>query len=96
MAVRPDNRLLDVPMVPVSCGACGARVETRKSSWDQTSIQWHADALRTCEERRAAGCADRPTPFTGCLSLTTAIREAAVRGRIRVQSEETDGTAGIL
>ncbi|MFI1567945.1 ferredoxin [Streptomyces sp. NPDC020490] len=94
MAVRPDNRLLDAPMVPVSCGACGARVEARKSSWEQTSIQWHAEALRSCAERRAAGCGERPASFTGCRSLTTAIGEAAVRGRLRVQSEETDGTAG--
>ncbi|MFE4454539.1 ferredoxin [Streptomyces sp. NPDC056796] len=92
MAPRPDNRLLDAPMVPVSCEACGAQVEARKSSWEQTSIQWHAEGLRTCAERRDASRAERPAPFTGCRSLTTAIGQAALRGRIRVQSEEADAT----
>lgn len=92
MAVRPDNRLEDAPMTGVACGTCGARVEARKSSWEQTSIQWDTEALRTCAKRRAAG--EGAMPFTGCRSLAAAIGEAAVSGRIRVRSDETgDGAA---
>jgi hypothetical protein len=39
MVIRPDNRLDDAPMVPVVCARCGAGVQVRKSSWNQTSVQ---------------------------------------------------------
>ncbi|OEV04544.1 hypothetical protein [Streptomyces oceani] len=52
MAPRTDNRLLDSPMRPVVCRACGARVAARKSSWEQTSVQWDSEALSACAERR--------------------------------------------
>jgi hypothetical protein len=90
MAVRPDVRLDDAPMQPVSCGTCEAIVEARKSSWDQTSIQWNDAALATCIERRAS--TPRPGPngatFTGCAALRDAIREAAVRGTLDVVDAE--------
>ena len=87
MAVRADNRLADGPMTPVACATCGAGVEARKSSWEQTSVQWHADAVERCLERRASG--PRPGPngggFPGCQALRESIREAAVRGELPVQ-----------
>lgn len=90
MAIRPDVRLDDAPMQPVSCGTCGAQVLARKSSWDQTSLQWSDDALASCVERRAS--APRPGPnggtFAGCSSLRTTVREAAVRGELTVVSGE--------
>ena len=64
MAVRPDNRLADSPMVPVAAAAA-VRLLARKSTWDQTSVQWNAEASARCLERRdaehlaahpAAGC----------------------------------------
>lgn len=79
-------RLETVAMTPVTCGACGAAVTARKSSWDQTTIQWQGDALQRCRERGAgtryvgAGGA----VFTGCDALRDAIREAAVRGELPV------------
>ncbi|MFF8596451.1 ferredoxin [Streptomyces sp. NPDC015220] len=93
MAVRQDNRLLEEPMAPVTCGTCGAEVEARKSSWEQTSVQWHAGALASCAERRAAA-AGPGTVFTGCRALARAIGEAAVQGRIRVQCDDADDTRG--
>jgi hypothetical protein len=88
MAVRPDVRLDDTPMQPVSCGTCGAHILARKSSWDQTSLQWSDNALAACVERRASG--PRPGPngatFAGCAALRTAVREAAVRGELAVIS----------
>lgn len=86
MSVRPDVRLDDAPLQPVTCGTCGGHVQARKSSWDQTSIQWSAEALAACVERRAS--LPRPGPngatFTGCAALRDAIREAAVRGDLTV------------
>ncbi|MER6633227.1 ferredoxin [Streptomyces sp. NPDC000987] len=78
-------------MTSVDCTLCGARVEARKSSWEQTSVQWHADALAACAERRVAATGAGAV-FTGCRTLKRTIGEAAVQGRIRVRSEEADGT----
>ena len=88
-APRPDVRLDDGAMEPVTCTTCSARVEVRKSSWEQTSIQWHADALGACLERRASQPGTGPNAsFVGCTALDLSIREAAVRGVIPVQSGE--------
>lgn len=90
MAVRTDVRLADSPMRPVRCGTCDGVVEVRKSSWDQTSIQWHEDAVRACVQRRAA----QPNPgpngqfFSGCTALLESVREAAARGEITIQTED--------
>ncbi len=77
-------------MQPVTCAQCRAQVEVRKSSWDQTSIQWHDDAMSACLERRAAlpGQGPKDATFVGCSALRDAIREAAVRGDLGVQSDE--------
>jgi len=76
-------------MTPVACTTCGAGVEARKSSWDQTSIQWSAEARGACVERRASS--PRPGPngdaFLGCAALNQSLREAAVRGDLPVQEE---------
>ena len=84
--VRQDVRLENGPMARLACRTCGASVEARKSSWDQTSIQWHADALAACLERRASPA--RPgangAVFTGCSALRESLREAAVRGDLPV------------
>ena len=90
MSVRPDNRLADVPMTPLACHTCGAGVEVRKSSWDQTSIQWHQDAVDACVERRATtvGAGPNGAAFAGCAALRDSVRAAAVRGDLRVVDEE--------
>jgi hypothetical protein len=49
--VRTDNRLDTLPMAPVTCANCSARVLVRKSSWNQTSVQWNAEASARCSER---------------------------------------------
>ncbi|MCX6401481.1 MAG: hypothetical protein NTX33_16320 [Propionibacteriales bacterium] len=88
---RPDVRLEDAPMQPVDCPSCGAQVTARKSSWDQTTVQWTSPALAQClERRRAVEESDRPNrrAFPGCPALREAVREAAVRGILDVQSGE--------
>lgn len=89
MAVRPDVRLDDAPLEPLTCSTCQARVEVRKASWEQTSIQWQADALAVCLEHRATskGAGPNGAVFPGCATLSRTIMEAAVRGDVRVRDD---------
>lgn len=87
MTLRPDNRLADVPMTPLRCGRCASRVLVRKSSWDQTSVQWDAAAVQGCAERSHAervAARGRPEPFLACSALSESIVEAARHGELTV------------
>jgi hypothetical protein len=90
MAVRPDNRLTDSPMVPVACHRCGASVLARKSSWNQTTLQWDAEASARCLERRdaenLAAHAGRSL-FLACSALSDSILEAVRHGDLPVVDE---------
>ncbi|MBY0287066.1 MAG: ferredoxin [Mycobacteriaceae bacterium] len=90
MAVRPDNRLADAPMVSVGCRRCGACVQARKSSWNQTSVQWNADASARCLERRDAEHltehAERGL-FLACSALNGSIIDAVRTGDLPVVDE---------
>ncbi|MBO0676698.1 ferredoxin [Mycolicibacterium sp. S2-37] len=93
MSVRPDNRLDDSPMVPVTCRACGAEVSARKSSWEQTSVQWNADAIERCPQRRDAeelAAHSRPSVFLSCSELTESILDAVRDGRLEIVDETVD------
>lgn len=87
MTLRPDNRLADVPMTPVRCGRCASRVLVRKSSWDQTSVQWDAVAVQGCMERNhAEQVAPQGSlePFLACTALGASIADAARHGNLTV------------
>lgn len=89
MTVRPDNRLADVPLRPVVCRGCGATVEARKSSWAQTSVQWTADAMARCPQRREAATLTGlgNGVFLLCSALRDSIEDAARRGDLPVVDE---------
>lgn len=98
MTVRPDNRLNDAPMLPVACASCGAQVVVRKSSWEQTSVQWNRAALGQCFEHgqqrqdlaqpSTDGTVMRPGMYRACTRLRASI-EAAVRdGSLPVFEED--------
>jgi hypothetical protein len=95
MAVRPDNRLADSPMVPVACRRCAASVLARKSSWNQTSVQWDAEASARCIERREAenlpAYAGRSL-FLACSALRESIVEAVRHGDLPVVDETVPAT----
>ncbi|WP_433463671.1 ferredoxin [Spirillospora sp. CA-128828] len=76
MTTRQDERHLDGPLLPVRCRRCAAEVLVRKSSWEQTSIQWNAEARGAC-----VGLDD---PHATCPALRSAIQEAALNGAITV------------
>jgi len=89
-SLRPDNRLDEVPMTPVACHTCGARVLARKSSWNQTSVQWNAAATARCAERAEAQqismLEDRGV-FLSCSALSESIRHAVRRGELPIVDE---------
>ncbi|WP_101947491.1 ferredoxin [Mycobacterium sp. 3519A] len=89
MAVRPDNRLADSPMVPVTCRRCGAEVLARKSTWDQTSVQWNADASARCLERRDADqlAGHGRGLFLACSALRDSLMAAAREGVLPIVDE---------
>ena len=86
MSVRADNRLAEMQMVPVACRNCGARVLARKSSWNQTSVQWNNDATARCTERieaeRVAG--HHRGPFLVCSALRDSIEAAVATGQLTI------------
>ncbi|BBZ69448.1 ferredoxin [Mycobacterium paraseoulense] len=91
-SVRHDNRLDDMPMVPIACGSCGAQVLVRKSSWNQTSVQWNADATGRCVERAEAQRISTPGGrgvFLACSALRESMLEAVRRGGLAIVDETT-------
>lgn len=88
-----DDRLTDrAPMHPVSCGQCGSRVLVRKSSWQQTSVQWNSEAVRGCTERTAAASGSAaPGGFEACHALGANIRDAALNGTVEVLDDDRAG-----
>ncbi len=89
-SARTDARLVDMPMAPITCRECGARVLARKSSWNQTSVQWDACAMARCAERREAGrtTEDRRGLFLTCSALKQSIEAAVAAGELSVVRAE--------
>jgi hypothetical protein len=87
--IRTDDRLLDSPPCPVRCRDCGAKVLVRKSSWQQTSIQWDAEATGRCLEQREWGAAAQRAceRFLVCSTLRDSIEDAARNGELPVLDE---------
>lgn len=89
-SVRQDNRLDEMPMVPVACRTCGARVLARKSSWNQTSVQWNAEATARCAERAEAQRISMPGGrhvFLACSALSESILDAVRHGDLSIVDE---------
>ncbi len=88
-SARQDNRLDEMPMVTVTCRACGAQVLARKSSWNQTSVQWNADATARCPERaEAQKMSDHcGGVFLACAALSESILDAVRHGDLAIVDE---------
>jgi hypothetical protein len=77
-------------MVPVTCRRCGAEVWARKSSWQQTSVQWDATAAALCPQRRdaqALAAHGGRGVFLACSELSESILAAAREGGLPVLDE---------
>ena len=91
MTVRPGNRLADSPMVHVACRRCSANVLARKSTWEQTSVQWDALSTARCEQRadaRALSALGGRGIFLGCSELTESILGAVSTGELTLVDEQ--------
>nr|WP_228806651.1 ferredoxin [Nocardia cyriacigeorgica] len=80
IADRTDNRLDDVPLQPLRCDECAARVLVRKSSRAQTSLQWTAEARSACYEL-ASSLAPGPA-LAGCSRIRRTIDAAVASGEL--------------
>jgi YD repeat-containing protein len=91
---RSDDRLDDLPMTPVQCQRCHAIVQVRKSSWQQTSVQWDEAGARTCPERRTSlsGGGIREADFFTCAGLRESIAQAALSGTIPLVDDVDEET----
>ncbi len=84
MSVRTDNRLDEMPMVPLVCRSCAAQVLVRKSTWNQTSVQWSAEATARCAERLEAERIPGHRIFLVCSALRESIEVAVVTGELTI------------
>ena len=95
MTLRADNRLADAPMTAVQCRRCATQVLVRKSSWDQTSVQWNALASACCIERSDA---ERLVAYGGhglflaCSVLSESITDAVRHGELPIVDETPPAT----
>jgi hypothetical protein len=88
--VRTDNRLEEMPMARVACRNCGAEVLARKSSWNQTSVQWNGEATARCAERAEAEKISAPGSrgvFLVCSALSESIVDAVRHGDLAIVDE---------
>ena len=77
-------------MMPVACSRCGACVLARKSTWNQTSVQWNAEASAACLERRDAenlAAHSSRGLFLACSALSDSILDAVRNGDLPVVDE---------
>lgn len=80
MTLRQDNRLVDgVPMRPVRCLRCATEVLVRKSSWEQTSIQWGAESRSGCVDQAGNG-----RDYGICPALRRSIGDAVRTGALEI------------
>jgi hypothetical protein len=95
MTLQADNRLAEAPMTMVRCKRCAAGVLVRKSSWNQTSLQWDAAASAGCIERtnaqRVNGYGGRAL-FLACSALADSITDAVRRGQLPIVDENPSAT----
>ncbi|MFF3574312.1 hypothetical protein ACFYXQ_41850 [Nocardia jiangxiensis] len=81
--VVDKQRYLEDGMTPLSCLTCGTKVLVRKSSSQQTSVQWTVDPAQHCPVfQQLAGGPGRPE---GCPNLHRAIEHAVHEGIIAVE-----------
>jgi hypothetical protein len=86
-AGRPDER--QASYREVACERCGAVVLAAKFSFQHTSVQWDAAAVRQCTEfanRAAEG--EQTALMERCLSMRDSIHAAVLDGRLPVASPE--------
>ncbi|HEU5474173.1 MAG TPA: hypothetical protein VFV67_26300 [Actinophytocola sp.] len=86
MTTQEQREYLTAGLVPVDCHGCPTRVLVRKSSAEQTSVQWTGHPAASCPEfaaRVAAG--ELSARIEGCPKLRASIEHAVAEGLIEVR-----------
>lgn len=82
-------RYMEEGMRPVSCEHCGTEVLVRKSSADQTSVQWQATPSEVCPRFAEARKAGRVSALQdACPNLESSIGHAIRVGVITLPDNE--------
>ena len=72
----------------LACDSCGVTVRAKKSSAQQTSIQWSAAAVRGCTEFADRTARGEPTALIAtCTRLRDSIGQAVRDGRLDARQE---------
>lgn len=79
-------------MQPLACHTCDARVSVAKYSPAHTSIQWSAEASRTCREMAAAKAAGGGY-LLRCEALDRTVDAAATQGEITMSTRSEPDVA---
>ncbi len=70
---------------PVECAACGAIVLAAKFSFQHTSVQWDAAAVRQCAEfARRTALGEQTALIERCAAIRDSIEAAVLRGELPV------------
>ena len=79
MTLTEKQEYLEGGFAELSCERCYARVRVRKSSPQQTSVQWTTSAARRC-----AAFGDQRRVVPTCLDLRASIDDAVRAGKLEV------------
>ena len=80
---RPDER--QAVYCPVACGSCGAVVLAAKFSFQHTSVQWDAAAVRQCAEfSRRTALGQQTALIERCEAMRASIEAAVLAGLLPV------------
>lgn len=74
---------LEGGLTDLTCDSCGVQVKVKKSSAEQTSVQWSAAAVRRCVEFADRAGRGQPTALVAsCGKLRDSIERATRDGRL--------------
>jgi hypothetical protein len=82
-SVADRRAFLEGGLRDLACEHCGGKVRVKKTSPQQTSVQWTRQAVSDCAEFALRAAPDRPSALIAtCTRLRDSIERAAREGRI--------------
>jgi hypothetical protein len=88
--VADQRRYLEDGLRELTCEGCGALVRVKKSSPQQTSVQWTTRAVRECAEFTTRIALGETTALVQtCTTLRDTIERAVHEGRLETQYSAT-------
>jgi hypothetical protein len=88
--VADERAYLNGGLRELACDGCGALVRVKKSSLQQTSVQWTTRAVRQCAEFTARVALGETTALVeSCATLRDSIDRAVREGRLEAHAATT-------